>query len=80
MIIKRIFHNVQCDHCGALLDEEMWWDDADAFKETFLGEFGWIECEGRHYCQDCWHHDDEDNIVTADGRKWSDFDYKEIKD
>ncbi len=29
MIINRTFHNVECDHCGALLDEETWWDDYD---------------------------------------------------
>ena len=23
-------HNIECDHCGALLDEETWWDDKDA--------------------------------------------------
>ena len=78
MIIDRKFHNIQCDHCGALLDEEYWCDDMEALK-GILGECGWIECEGgRHYCDECWEYDDDDNIVTKDGRKWDDYDHKEI--
>ena len=79
MIIDRTFHNIQCDHCGALLDEETWWDDKDALTTNILPECGWIECEGgRHYCEECWTRDDDDNIVTSDGRKWDDFSHKEI--
>lgn len=78
MIIERKFQNVQCDRCGALLDEEMWCDDPDALR-GILGECGWIECEGgRHYCDECWEYDDDDNIVTKDGRKWTDYDHREI--
>jgi len=80
MIINRQFHNIKCDNCGALLDEETWWDDKDALTTTILDECGWIECGGRHYCDECWEHDDDDNIVTRDGRKWTDYDHKEIKD
>ena len=78
MIIDRLFHNIQCDHCGKLLDEEIWYDDKDAIP-TILDECGWIECEGRHYCDECWEYDDDDNIVTKDGRKWTDYDHKEIR-
>ena len=81
MIIDRTFHNIQCDHCGALLDEETWWDDKEALTTNILPECGWIECEGgRHYCEECWTHDDDDNIITKDGRKWDDYDHKEIKE
>ena len=79
MVIERKFMNIQCDHCGALLDEETWCDDAEALKDI-LDECGWIECEGRHYCNECHHYDDDDNIVTEDGRKWDDFSHKEIKE
>ena len=80
MLVKREFHNIECDCCGQLLDEETWWDDQDALTTTILPECGWIECEGgRHYCDECWTHDDDDNIVTKDGRKWDDYDHKEIK-
>jgi hypothetical protein len=80
MIIDRVFYNIQCDHCGAELDEETWCDDKEALS-TILDECGWIECEGgRHYCDECWHHDNDDNIVTDDGRKWTDVWHKEIKE
>ena len=79
MIVERQFYNVKCDHCGRLLDDETWWDAKDAMP-AILGECGWIECEGeRHYCDECWMRDDDDNIVTKDGRKWTDYDHKEIK-
>ena len=79
MITSRQFYNIECDHCGAMLDEETWWDDKDALSTTILPECGWIACEGgRHYCEECWSHDDDDNIVTADGRKWTDYDHREI--
>lgn len=80
MIVDRKFYNIQCDHCGALLDEENWWDDKDALTTTILPECNWIECEGgRHYCESCYHIDDDDNIVTKDGRKWNYDTHKEIK-
>ena len=79
MIIEKKFHNVKCDHCGRLLDEETWWDETDAVP-AILGDCGWIECEGgRHYCDECWTRDDDDNIVTKDGRMWDDYDHKEIR-
>ena len=78
MIIDRMFHNIKCDHCGALLDEEMWCDEPDALG-GILRECRWIECEGgRHYCDECWTVDDDDTIVTGDGRRWTDHDHREI--
>lgn len=80
MIIERLFHNIQCDACGGRLDDETWWDDKEALTTQILDECGWIECEGRHYCPGCWAYDDDDNIVTTDGRKWDDDTHKEIKE
>ena len=80
MIVDRQFHNIKCDACGRLIDDETWWDDKDALTTQILDECNWIECEGgRHYCDECWEYDDDDNIVTKDGRKWDDNDHKEIK-
>lgn len=80
MIIDSKFYNIQCDHCGRILDEETWWEDPDALG-VIVADAGWIECEGgRHYCDECWTRDDDDNIVTEDGRRWDDFDHKEIKE
>ena len=79
MIVDRQFHNIKCDACGRLIDDETWWDDKDALTTQILNDCNWIECEGRHYCDECWEHDDDDNIVTKDGRKWRDYDHKEIR-
>jgi hypothetical protein len=80
MKVEKTFHNIRCDACGCLLDEETWLDEEDIFSSVLLNECGWIECEGgRHYCPDCWQYDDDDNIVTTDGRKWTDNDYREIE-
>ena len=65
--------------CGRLIDDETWWDDKDALTTQILDECNWIECDGRHYCDECWEFDDDDNIVTKDGRKWTDYDHKEIR-
>lgn len=78
MIVDRQFHNIKCDACGRLIDET-WWDDKEALTTQILNECNWIECEGLHYCDECWKHDDDDNIVTKDGRKWTDYDHKEIR-
>ena len=52
MIIDRQFHNIKCDACGRLIDDETWWDDKDALTTQILNECNWIACEGRHYCRD----------------------------
>ena len=79
MIVDKQFHNIKCDACGRLIDDETWWDDKDALTTQILNDCNWIECEGSHYCDECWSHDDDDNIVTKDGRKWTDYDHKEIR-
>jgi hypothetical protein len=79
MIINRTFYNIKCDHCGALIDEETWWDEKNVFTTDILNDCNWIKCEGdRHYCDNCWEYDDDDNIVTKDGRKWDGDTHKEI--
>ena len=77
MIRKQEFFNIECDHCGAMLDEETWWD-GEEICENLLDECGWQKLGDRHYCEHCWTRDDDDNIETADGRKWTD-DGEEIK-
>ncbi len=59
--IKQYFHNIKCDRCGTLLDEEMWHHEKDTL-ESFLEDNGFIEHKGKHYCIDCYDYDDEDNI------------------
>lgn len=77
MIRKQEFFNIECDHCGSMLDEENWWDDKETC-ESLLTECNWKKLGDRHYCDKCWEYDDDDNIVTKDGRKWTE-DGEEIK-
>jgi hypothetical protein len=78
MIVDRQFYSIKCDACGRQIDEA-WWDDKDALTTQILNHRGWIECKGRHYCDECWEFYDDDNIVTKDGRKWTGYDHKEIR-
>lgn len=77
MIRKQEFFNIECDSCGSMLDDENWWDDKET-TESLLHECGWKKLGDRHYCPDCWAYDDDDNIVTKDGRKFTE-DGEEIK-
>lgn len=78
-IISDTFYNVRCDSCGAELCEEWYHDAGDGEFATILGENGWFTAEhDRHYCPDCWEHDDDDRIKTRNGRIY-DEDGREIK-
>jgi hypothetical protein len=68
MIRKQEFFNAECDHCGAMLCEENWWDKE--VIEDLMKDCGWKTLEGRHYCENCWEFDDDGNIITKDGKKW----------
>ena len=77
MIVSDTFYNVKCDSCGAMLND-MWYQESET-TEAALEECGWMKLGERHYCEDCWTRDDDDNIVTDDGRKYDDYTHKEIK-
>lgn len=70
MTRNKEFYNIECDHCGAMLDEECWWESQEIL-ENMLDEYSWRKLGDRHYCDDCWEYDENDNIVTKDGRKWT---------
>ena len=42
-------------------------------------ETGWIKLGGKDYCQDCWKYDEDDNIITSDGKRWNSETFEEIK-
>ena len=76
MIIKKYFYNVECDCCHCLANEDCWQVDEATAKEDALDN-DWREFEGKHYCPNCWKLDDDDNIVTKDGKVW-DWDTEEF--
>lgn len=80
MTIKtRVFHQVSCDRCGALLHdgEHLWWDP-DSVTDL-LGEADWIVLQpdphgdpeqfwrAQHFCFDCWTLVWEDEDESGDG-------------
>ena len=69
MIVEATFYNERCDICGGLADEEMWQNEPN--RCHLEGDAHWLHLGGRDYCPDCWHWDDDDNIVTADGKVWT---------
>ena len=76
MIVKENFYNVECDCCYCLANEDLWQVDENTAKEKAL-DGDWREFEGKHYCPNCWKLDDDDNIVTKDGKVW-DWDTEEF--
>jgi len=77
MIQKKKFYNIKCDCCGQMIDEQFW-NEPEAV-ECMLDECNWKATEdGKHYCDDCWEYDDDDNIITKDGHKYTE-DGEEIK-
>lgn len=69
MIVKENFYNVECDCCHCLADEDTWCVKERDVKDVMLNN-DWRELGGKHYCPDCWKLDDDDNIVTKDGKVW----------
>lgn len=69
--LKEYFYNVKCDCCGKLADEEMWQNEEGVIRGEIMPEENWKTLGGKDYCPDCWHYDDDDNIVTADGHVWN---------
>lgn len=72
MIIAGTFYNIKCDCCGKIADEETWSRDIriaqyGSDKKGFMRNLG-----GKDYCPDCYQYDEQDRIVTKDGRMFND--------
>lgn len=76
MIVKENFYNVECDYCHELADVDVWSVEEQTAKEKAL-DYDWRELGSKHYCPDCWELDDDENIVTKDGKVW-DWDTEEF--
>ena len=66
MAIKKVeMFTVVCDNCGADVNEGQeysCYSDEGYAKEVAM-EANWIKENDKHYCEDCWEYDDEDNLV-----------------
>ena len=67
MKVSKEFLNIKCDCCGELLDPDMWYEEDDPIGQIY-DEEGWKCLGGKDYCMDCWQWNDDDCIVTKDGK------------
>ena len=70
MIVKEFFYNVECDCCKRLANEELWRVDEEGAKED-AQENDFLVLGGKCYCPDCYQYDDDDNIITKDGKRFN---------
>ena len=64
MIVSEIFYGVKCNRCGEQYEdgEHSFWSDEDNAIENAM-ESEWIEEKGKHYCDKCFHYNDEDELI-----------------
>lgn len=66
MSVKKVeMFTVVCDNCGVGVCEDQeysCWNDEGYAKEKAM-ECNWIEEGDKHYCEDCYEYDDEDNLI-----------------
>lgn len=62
MILERKFYGVECDGC-----DNPFFTDSEVFAEEVARDSGWIKVRDRHYCEECHHHGDNDELILGDG-------------
>lgn len=65
MIITDVFYGLKCNRCGEQYDDgehSFWSDESAAFENA--SESGWIEQKGKHYCENCFSHNEDSDEVT----------------
>ena len=78
MLVKEYFYNIKCDCCGTLASKDYWQvDEENAKEDADCAEF--FNLGGKHYCQNCYRYDENDRIVTKDGRVFDEDTLEEIK-
>lgn len=65
-MLKEIkMYTIICDNCGKdsnVGKENSCWSEVMHAKDVAM-DSDWINHEGKDLCTDCWHYDDEDNII-----------------
>jgi len=59
---------IVCDVCGTDVNEDTGyscWSDVEA-NEDIRQEEGWEKVGDKHYCNDCFEYDDDDNLVILE--------------
>lgn len=65
MIQEVKMYTVICDNCKDSFQNydgfSAWFDSDNAEQEAMNKE--WIEEDGKHYCTDCYKHNDDDELI-----------------
>lgn len=67
-IVSKPFSNIKCDRCGDTISEE-WYDDIADCEEALLYDCNWVKIGDKHYCQDCYEIDENDEIKVKDNEE-----------
>lgn len=65
MIKEEKIYTVKCDNCGTDANEGTGyagWVDIRSALEIAINN-GFIEHEGKHICENCWHYSNDDKII-----------------
>jgi hypothetical protein len=58
-------YSAVCDNCKTDIHKDhdvSGYDDLGYIHEV-MNDGNWKEINDKHYCDDCWYYDDEDNIL-----------------
>jgi hypothetical protein len=69
MKVKEYFHNVECDCCHKLADDECWHVDESIAREQSSNN-GWKRFGDVDYCPDCYTEDEDTGIIKTKDGKW----------
>jgi hypothetical protein len=67
MVKEMTMYSVVCDNCGIDVNENSEyaaWSDKSHAEDIAL-ESDWLKQEDKHYCQDCFSYDDEENVIIT---------------
>lgn len=62
---------IQCDNCKEVLENHDGHNlmPDDLAIENMANEYEWERVDKKHYCQECYHYDDNGNIIIDESRK-----------
>ena len=67
MIKEIIMHQIYCDNCQKLCNDEMVFNEISAAIEDSQ-ECDWQVFNGKHYCPECYSWDSDDNLIIDKNR------------
>jgi hypothetical protein len=68
-MVKEVkMYTIVCDNCGADVNADSGYScwDSEETIEDIREEASWQKVGDKHYCNDCFEYDDEDNLVILE--------------